>query len=425
MVSVSPTIMVFRKEDNRELLQSLKNLVRRDREAGEYVPPNFDSILSSLDQMSAKNDGSICRASSAHVSATYGPGRKEYEVLQAYNSLIEAGGRPVCRLGDTNHISKDPVRYLEMLVPWIGGSSSDSGLDWKSIFQQQLFNWQQFRAWQKAHRDVPAVSGAANATKEGSVTGNTQRANNSSSVDGSSSKFEMHVESTRERLTHCGFTKSFCFNNDTHGQDDWTTWIEYLSFECSCFDDCSRHLGAEELGNLGATVMLDCPDSAAQSSHDRSPRAQPTPPGLKHSSAPHAGHEAGLDAPRSHGGQRLNANVGVAAEMDNSSTSEITNNARSGHQGTVSRAAKLNDAEHHNLILKWALLQEPEIAAMRVRHPGVIGSAHKRAMLGSDLGRLKRHRDGSLCASGMTLNQIDRGHDPNDELETKRCRSSG
>ncbi|GAB0135064.1 hypothetical protein EsDP_00003416 [Epichloe bromicola] len=395
-----------------------RNLVRRDREAGEYVPPNFDSILQSLDQMSAKNDGSISKASNVHVSTTYGPGRKEYEVLQAYNSLIEAGGRPVCRLGDTNHISKDPVRYLEMLVPWIGGSSSDSGLDWRSIFQQQLFNWQQFRAWQKAHRDVPAVSGAANTTKEGSVTGNIQRAN--SSVDGSSSKFEIHVESTRERLTHCGFTKSFCFDNDTHGQDDWTTWIEYLSFECSCFDDCSRHLKAEELGNLGATTMLKCPDSPAQSNHGHS-RAQPTHPGLKHSSAPHTGH----GAPRSHGGQRLNGNNVGVAEMDNSWTSENTSNARSDHDGTVSRAAKLNDAEHHNLILKWALLQEPEIAAMRVHQPGVIGSSHKRAMLGPDLRRLKRHRDGSLCASGIKLSQIDRDDDPNDELETKRCRSSG
>ncbi|QPH17763.1 hypothetical protein C2857_002651 [Epichloe festucae Fl1] len=406
--------MVFRKEDNRELLQSLKNLVRRDREAGEYVPPNFDSILQSLDQMSAKNDGSVSKTSNVHASTTYGPGRKEYEVLQAYNSLIEAGGRPVCRLGDTSHISKDPVRYLEMLVPWIGASSSsDSGLDWKSIFQQQLFNWQQFRAWQKAHRDVPAVSGAASTTKEGSVTGNIQRAN--SSVDGSSSKFEIHVESTRQRLTHCGFTKSFCFNNDTHGQDDWTTWIEYLSFEYSCFDDCSRHLKAEELGNLGATMMLNCPDSAAQSNHGRS-RAQPTHTGLKHSSAPRTGHENGLGAPRPHGGQRLNGNVGVTAEMDNSRTSENTNNARSDHDGTVSRVAKLNDAEHHNLILKWALLQEPEIAAMRVHQPRVIGS---------DLRRLKRHRDGSLCGSGMTLSHIDRGDDPNDELETKRCRGSG
>ncbi|KAG6026718.1 hypothetical protein E4U41_001184 [Claviceps citrina] len=406
--------MVFCKEDNREFLQSLKTLVQRDREAGEYVPPNFDSILQSLDEMSAKNDGVFLKTLEADVSTTYSPGRKEYEILQAYNSLVEAGGRPVCRLGDTNHVSKDPGRYSEILVPWTGGttSASDDGLDWKGIYQQQLSNWQQFRAWQRAHRDAPAYSEQVSA--------------------GASSRFEVHVESTRERLTHCGFTKSFCFNNDTDRQDDWTTWIEYLSFECYCLDDCSRHLRAEGLGNLRIAMRFDYPASAAQG-NDHSSRASSSS-GLeeKSTSSPFSSNQSGDGASRA-----PSATTTVDAQksphpavtrMDDSPASGNASQARSELDDTVAgKSTKLNDAHHHNLILRWAFLQEPEIAAMCAQQPG-IGSVHETAALKSGLGRRKRHRDGSRRGSAASFSQVSRESVPNDEfneLEPKRCRSSG
>ncbi|KAG5913748.1 hypothetical protein E4U42_000893 [Claviceps africana] len=433
--------MVFCKEENREFLQSLKTLVQRDREAGEFVPPNFDSILKSLDEMSAKNDGTFLQPSDAdvdvHVSATYSPGRKEYEILQAYNSLIEAGGRPVFPLGDTYHVSKDPERYLEILVPWIGGcpTTSDRGLDWKDIFQQQLLNWQQFRAWQRVQRDDQTDRKQISCSRSG----------------GSSSKLEIHVESTRERLTHCGFTKSFCFHNDAERQDDWTTWIEYLSFECYCLDDCSRHLTAAGMAKLRVAMALNYPvPTAATSSHSlaqdpsRDSESKATSASIPIHQPRVRLRENGavpwvpVDTSRISDSRgircRSNDVSDVTFRMDDSPASDNTSPSRVQCETDVTavkgRPTKLHDAEHHNLILRWAFLQEPEIAAScSGQHR--ISSTHgetQTATLASGLQRFKRHRDGSLRGPVTTcIGRSDGGESSMDdltELDAKRCRSS-
>ncbi|KAG6003177.1 hypothetical protein E4U21_002291 [Claviceps maximensis] len=441
--------MVFCKEENREFLQSLKTLVQRDREAGEYVPPNFDSILQSLDEMSAKNDGTFVKPCGVDVdvSTTYSPGRKEYEILQAYNSLIEAGGRPVCPLGDTYHVSKDPERYLEILVPWIGGgsiSTSDRVLDWKDIFEQQLLNWQQFRAWQRAHRDGYQT----HHRKQMSSTNPTNMSGGGGGGGSRSSKLEIHVESTRERLIHRGFNKSFCLNNDTEVQDDWTTWIEYLSFECYCLDDCSPHLmtaAAESSQNNPAQVFssgLGEPEAKSaliESSNQRCDDARGA-----------ASLITAANAPRSHDTKRTeccsdNEKSSGKSWMNNSTTSKDKFTFTSPSQGYFERAiddlagkgsrpAKLHDAESHSLILRWAFLQEPDIAATCSRKSSIVSLTHNETETGatiltSELQRLKRRRDGSL--SGLSTTFSNPPFDSKDimtsddlaELEHKRCRS--
>ncbi|KAG8415382.1 hypothetical protein J3458_009232 [Metarhizium acridum] len=151
--------MVFCKEGNRALLQALKNLVQRDREAGEFVPPNFDSILRSLDAMSAEIDDLVFPDLSADIRTTYSPGREEFDILQAYNSLIKAGGRPICPLGETASISKHPRKHLELLGPWVKAPLVDLAIDWKGIFEKQLSNWQRFRAWQQFQQGIGGFSG--------------------------------------------------------------------------------------------------------------------------------------------------------------------------------------------------------------------------------------------------------------------------
>ncbi|KAG5996859.1 hypothetical protein E4U54_002472 [Claviceps lovelessii] len=484
--------MVFCKEENREFLQSLKTLVQRDREAGEYVPPNFDSILQSLDEMSAKNDGTFLKSSGVdldlemdlhlgvgvdvdgdgdvdvdlhvHASTTYSPGRKEYEILQAYNSLIAAGGRPVCPLGDTYYVSKDPERYLEILVPWIGRGSvpaPDRGLDWKDIFQQQLLNWQQFRAWQQAHRDEHQShhrKTMSSPSPDGGGGGGGSR----------SSKLEMHAESTRERLTHRGFTKSFCFSHDAARQDAWTTWIEYLSFECYCLDDCSRRLtGAAAPADL-RTAMAAANDPAwtagtssrnslahipSRISDDSKATAAPmiaSPQHRVHVRDSRAGPSTAAKTPSFHDTTDTTDTACCSGEddlaetsvtwMDDSPASETTSTSTSPTSrarttdGKQPRPTHRHDAEHHNLILRWALLQEPEIAATCSRRPSLTGSMHRKnettatPASTSALQRFKRRRDASPQGRTTPLISLVHGQDiPNDgltELETKRCRSS-
>ncbi|KAG6110423.1 hypothetical protein E4U31_005890 [Claviceps sp. LM219 group G6] len=354
--------MIFCQEQNRKHLRSLKAMVQRDREAGEYIPRNFDSILQSLDEMAAKNDA--WKASDGDVADTYRPGRKEYEILQAYNLLIKAGGRPVCTLEDINHVSEDPERHFEILAPWIGGCyTSDGSLDWKDIFRQQLLNWRKFRAWQRVHRDIPAQRGAMHSRSGGSLS--------------SSSTLEAHGVSTRERLERYGFTKPFCFNDNAEKQDDWTTWVEYMSYECQCLEDCSRGRNAAE--------------ARASTSHD--------------SKGPDSSfYDHSKFSP---------------IDDDGSSASEITDDA------IREETMRLNEAKHHRLILRWIVLQEPEIAAVSLQQASSMAS--ETAMAKNGLGRFKRLRDGSLRGSVPGGGHFISGDCPNDdasEQEAKRCRTS-
>ncbi|KAG5968530.1 hypothetical protein E4U56_000355 [Claviceps arundinis] len=338
--------MIFCQEQNRKHLRSLKARVQRDREAGEYIPPNFDSILQSLDEMAARNDA--WKASDVDVADTYRPGRKEYEILQAYNLLIKAGGRPICTLEDINHVSEDPERHFEILAPWIGGySTSDGSLDWKVIFRQQLLNWRKFRAWQRAHRDISAQRGPMHSPSGGSFS--------------SSSTLEAHVGSTRERLERYGFTKPFFFNDNAEKQDDWTTWVEYMSYEAHI--NITRQKG---------------PESSFYDHSEISPM-----------------------------------------DHDGSSASELTDDA------IGEETMRLNDTKHHRLILRWIVLQEPEIAAVSLQQASSMGS--ETAMAKNGLGRFKRLRDGSLRGSVPGGGQFLSGDCPNDdasEQEAKRCRTS-
>lgn len=336
--------------------------VQRDREAGEYIPPNFDSILQSLDEMAARNDA--WKASDVDVADTYRPGRKEYEILQAYNLLIKAGGRPICTLEDINHVSEDPERHFEILAPWIGGySTSDGSLDWKVIFRQQLLNWRKFRAWQRAHRDISAQRGPMHSPSGGSFS--------------SSSTLEAHVGSTRERLERYGFTKPFFFNDNAEKQDDWTTWVEYMSYECQCLEDCSRGRIAAE-GRTSTSQDSKGPESSFYDHSEISPM-----------------------------------------DHDGSSASELTDDA------IGEETMRLNDTKHHRLILRWIVLQEPEIAAVSLQQASSMGS--ETAMAKNGLGRFKRLRDGSLRGSVPGGGQFLSGDCPNDdasEQEAKRCRTS-
>ncbi|CCE32745.1 uncharacterized protein CPUR_06609 [Claviceps purpurea 20.1] len=354
--------MIFCKEQNKKYLRSLKAKVQRDREAGEYIPPNFDSILQSLDEMAASNDA--FKASDVDVADTYRPGRKEYEILQAYNLLIKAGGRPICTLEDINHVSEDPERHLEILAPWIGGYPTSDGLDWKDIFRQQLLNWRKFRAWQRVHRDVPAQRGPMHSPSGGSPS--------------SSSTLEAHAVSTRERLERYGFTKPFCFNENAEKQDDWTTWVEYMSYECHYLEDCSRGRDAAE-ARASTSHGSKGPD---RSFYDDS--------------------ELGL------------------MNDDGSSASETTTD-----DAIDEETMRLNDAKHHRLILRWITLQEPEIAAVSLQQASSMGK--DTAMAKNGLGRFKRLRDGSLRGSVPGSGHLISGDCPNDdasEQEAKRCRTS-
>ncbi|KAK2590989.1 hypothetical protein QQS21_011325 [Conoideocrella luteorostrata] len=311
--------MVFGREGNRELLQSLKDKVQRDKDAGEYVPPHFDSILQTLDNMAADIDHPRSRPQTPMpvIPADHSPGRKEYEVMGAYNSLLKAGGRPICPLGDTASISAHPGRHRDILSPWVDSPVDGRVLDWKDIYQQQLANWQRFKAWQRKGRG-PKTFPSATVIDEGFES------STSGSDSNSISTFDAHVEATIQRLARHGFTKLPDLKLDSSRQDEWTCWVEYLSFEYYCFERYATYYARE--------------------------RAQ--------------------------------------------------ENGQNG--GFNSWAKKHHNPAYHNIIIKWALLQEAEIAARA--HADSPATERSPA---SEYPRQKRLRDGSLREAVPISQQAD------------------
>ena len=390
--------------------------MQRDRDAGEYVPPNFDSILRSLDDMSAGSEdvreipGELNKSS----RMAYRPGREEFEVLKAYNSLIEAGGRPVCTLGETTHVSKHPGRYRPILGPWVTESSTDSALNWQDIFQQQLASWLSFKAWQRRIRS----------SSEG-IHGSTEDKND----DDRTSRFlqlEVHVESARQSLKRCGINKTFSFDMDTEMQDEWTTWIEYLSFECYCFDLHSQYLGCYRRKYL-PKIMIPGEKPAGEF---ESPMSESV---LRDACIPN--EQLSKESTRNRRQLKPMENYAkdekrAVNSSGRSSSSNSTNTKTSHHAQTRlwppedSRrnvnmeclTREKHAVEHHTLIIWWALLQEPKIAAASVNTRATISQLA--APLCRDEGsRLKRQREGPAASS--TIRPPSRAHMADGLTETQ------
>lgn len=387
--------------------------------------------------MSAKNDGRASPNSSTSNRATYSPGRKEFEILQAYNSLIKAGGRPICPLGDTTHISKDPGRYRAILSPWVKDPLASSIIDWKDVFQQQLSNWQRFRAWQQSNRDaemfMPDVL-AQDSAEEGNPSPS------SSDHSSKSTKLEVHVARAKRRLSNCGFTKSFTFDIDLGRQDEWTTWIEYLSFECYCCDSRPQRLQPARLDDLRSAMILghfasqaskdlvnDLPgpacesDSALLSGHIRNKNDHDIVPTEALDSTGFAwNHAHNMDE-----NGTLKQGVNTTGTFQQQSTENSAVNRPCDGMGRTTR--EIQDIEHHNLILRWALLQEAEIAAQSIEgRPAAAVDGEPWPKI--QVPRRKRNRDGSLCNTNPVYfpNGIMDEVNYNDVgLEHKRSRNSG
>ncbi|KJK75591.1 hypothetical protein H634G_08955 [Metarhizium anisopliae BRIP 53293] len=430
--------MVFCKEDNRALLQALKNLVQSDREAGEYVPPNFDSILQRLDEMSAEIDDLVVPNLSADIRTTYSPGREEFEILQAYNSLIKAGGRPICPLSETASISKHPRRHLELLGPWVKAPLADLAIDWKGIFEKQLSNWQHFKAWQQSNRESEALPDTD--TPETLLQAASDGANrplSSSCYSSGSKKFEAHLAMARRRLNHCGFTKCFTFDMDLGRQDEWTTWIEYLSFECYCCDAHSRsHFKPTSVNDLESAISLDYVSSLVEkeltSMHYGIDGYSRDGTSTRHhanncDSPMNSPQEAQYDTHASRKDE-YGADEGAASKVDGIRPwlgGLISSGVGVTHDGTGTATGEPNDTNHHNLILRWALLQEPQIAAKSATSQGRISGTGK-PWPTTHSPRRKRHWDGSLCSKRPGVFQSEGLGKNNDggDPEHKRSRNS-
>ncbi|KAM3552359.1 hypothetical protein MY1884_007246 [Beauveria asiatica] len=180
--------------------------------------------------------------------------------VDAYDELIDDGGRPLYPIGLIQKVYKDPDNYAEILRPWQEylGPVSPSG-----IFQRQWWRWRDFRQWQNDNRGREDDDGGFQVYVERQkyiiqrdflpdfcakrlaeieadpsclksewerLQWKRERQRHHCRERGCRG-FRDYAEAVKRRLTRHDFRQPFKLDKDPKKQDKLTTWIEYLNYE--------------------------------------------------------------------------------------------------------------------------------------------------------------------------------------------------
>ncbi|KAK0624523.1 hypothetical protein B0T17DRAFT_654453 [Bombardia bombarda] len=179
---------------------------------------------------------------------------QQYET-NCYQALLDDGCRPLFDLSLLPQVSTNPDAYHNLLRPWTTYSDMSYEEDWQ-VFSRQLFRWNEFRSWQlKCRGQIPSFSEyleeyqreherlqfgpsvwAADPDTEEVARhqweykyGHVQRREND---DGDEALLSRHTEDMGRLLGEYKFTQPFQLQANAKEQDQWTTYVEYLVFEC-------------------------------------------------------------------------------------------------------------------------------------------------------------------------------------------------
>lgn len=124
------------------------------------------------------------------------------EQTEYYNSLVNEGDRPSHPVSLGRDVAKDPGGYHEILSFW--QTSPNHPDDWM-VFERQRGEWRRFRQYQQLHRNKGC--------------------------------FPQYVELVKQSLAQHEFKRPFKLSKDLEQQDKLTTWIEFLYYEYSQYDE--------------------------------------------------------------------------------------------------------------------------------------------------------------------------------------------
>lgn len=174
-------------------------------------PPKYTAI----ERWALRHGASIesLRESDPPTPTSSGSKTPEDPYLQAlrferedHGELVKDGGRPWYPIHLLEEVSRHPDKHREMLRYWQGGMMA--GPDQWTVFGGQLIRWRQFRYWQAERREE----------FRGCIAEYT----------GWARKFLQNRHSYTAPI-------EFAFEEDPKRQDQLTTWIEYLAYECNFY----------------------------------------------------------------------------------------------------------------------------------------------------------------------------------------------
>ncbi|KAI0970506.1 hypothetical protein F4678DRAFT_462202 [Xylaria arbuscula] len=241
------------KTDRRELGKKLAAL-------GPLAIPSLDitKLMEKLSGIPAREEISSEEAAVASSSPQTGrssslspqPGADKEHQIRCRQWLIDEGGKPLCSLEILDKIYDNPEAYATLLEPWLDGAPTSSLYD-AGLFSQQLEAWREFRRWQRSNRGLSIVreedfdvflneqrhdmesKGFSEAWQRDRSRHEQQWKRQREVPNGT---FTEYTEAARLRVAGHGFARQFELREDVEEQDDRTTWIEYLEFECWTLD---------------------------------------------------------------------------------------------------------------------------------------------------------------------------------------------
>ncbi|KAF2460168.1 hypothetical protein BDY21DRAFT_186456 [Lineolata rhizophorae] len=173
--------------------------------------------------------------------------------IKKYHELVEDGGRPWFSLDRLHTIAHDFEKNSALLRPWAWDPDKPGPDDWK-VFARQVHSWRNFRKWQRDNRrgfdeDEELAIFYQEMKNDGfndqdqltllwdfSYRKERQSEMNERREAAADQGFLGYVEAARQRLAKHGFTQPFQFQEDAELQDTWTTWMEYIEFNCFLLD---------------------------------------------------------------------------------------------------------------------------------------------------------------------------------------------
>ncbi|KAI9779201.1 MAG: hypothetical protein M1816_003641 [Peltula sp. TS41687] len=318
---------------------------------------------------------------------------KDLEIT-AYNELVEEGGRPLFSLDLLDQVSKNPREYHDILRPWLDSDSKSSD-DWR-VFSRQRDRWQDFCEWQRDNRNVfdnEGFSAFLEATKRKmALTGATKAITQSGFEEAMRKRwreqqddrkwqrenvrevhddrgFSGYAEAVKRRLANHGFTQLFHLEEDPKRQDTWTTWIEYIEFECwwldyhttsverlrPQYDKQWKTLVDSEVLRTSETLDSLCTVEARDERESEEAQAE---------KAVQSARDA-VDAPQHQGkSARTLAQVNLQkAETSFEATKHRNHLIREFIRGTQRYRAAKESSRRHGALVSWVLEQAPRIEA--------------------------------------------------------------
>ncbi|TKA63639.1 hypothetical protein B0A55_11092 [Friedmanniomyces simplex] len=152
---------------------------------------------------------------------------EEYET-RCYQALLDDGSRPLFPISLILQVSTDVDANHDLLRPWTQHPCTSNPSDWQ-VFSMQLLRWEEFRKWQLRNRRQTVefseyLKGQQRMfDRMGMVAGDDDEAE---------AVLSRYVEGAKELLTDYGFVQPFQLDANPKQQDRWTTYVEYLAFEC-------------------------------------------------------------------------------------------------------------------------------------------------------------------------------------------------